>query len=172
MIHVWLNEWTSKPNHLEHKVYTMMTIAEFFIVLSLAYNSPRQMWVQATWVQIQVTACVPLQICSEPNPGLMNTVVHYQPLYNLLICNLSELIFSTLRAHTNNSIALLDKTTCSYILSWPSDCCFVDRTDRKSQSTKWRNWLHWQVYIRQNQWMREIHVFLPAEGPTSYSKPT
>jgi len=60
---------------------------------------------------------VPSQICSEQNPGLMNPVVHYQPLYNLLICNLSELMFSTLRAYTDISIALLDKTTCSYILS-------------------------------------------------------
>jgi len=122
MIHVWLNGWTNKPNHLEYKLHTMMTIAEFFKVLSLAYNSPGQMWVQATRVQIQVAACVPSQICSEPDPGLMNIVMHYQPLYNLLVCNLSELMISTLRAHVNSSIALLDKM-CSYILSWPSDCC-------------------------------------------------
>jgi hypothetical protein len=35
-------------------------------------------------------------------------------LYNLLICNLSELMINTLHAYTNNPIALLEKTTCSY----------------------------------------------------------
>jgi len=126
----WMDEQINQT--ILNTNFTLWWLQLNFSVLSLANNLPRQMWVQATRVQIQVAACVPSQICSEPNPGLMNIVMHYQPLYNLLICNLSELMFSTLRAHASNSIALLDKTKCSYILSWLSDCRFVDRTDRKS----------------------------------------